>query len=226
VRIRNVTWATVRRRLANERRSRRLAATTARVLQPPPPSAYGSFGERSVLVPPTRVTRPDCIYIGSEVIIHEHAWIALVDAVEGFTPRLTIGDGTHIDRLCHIACVGEIEIGPECLLGERVLIGDTYHRYDDPDVPVIHQPMAPPRRVTIGRGVHIGMAAIIGHGVTVGENAYIGAGAVVTRDVPARAVVVGNPARIIRQYNPATGQWDAMKDSISLGSGAPVPEPG
>ena len=52
---------------------------------------------------------------------------------------------------------------------------------------------------TIRRGARIGGAAVLLPGIEVGEEAFVGAGAVVTRDVPARAVVVGNPARQIRE---------------------------
>jgi acetyltransferase-like isoleucine patch superfamily enzyme len=208
-RLKGITWAKVRRKVDNELRARRLAANSARVLVPPPPSAFASFGEGSVIGPPARVTMPEAIHIGNGVIIHEHAWISVVDAVPGYTPKLTIGDGTHIDRLCHIACVGEIEIGPDVLCGERVLIGDTYHGYEDPDLPIIKQPMATPQNVRIERGVFIGLGVLIMAGVTVGEHAYLGAGSVVTRDVPPRTVVVGNPARPVRRYNSDTGAWES-----------------
>jgi acetyltransferase-like isoleucine patch superfamily enzyme len=52
---------------------------------------------------------------------------------------------------------------------------------------------------TIRRGARIGGAAVLLPGIEVGEEAFVGAGAVVTRDVPSRAVVVGNPARQIRE---------------------------
>jgi acetyltransferase-like isoleucine patch superfamily enzyme len=52
---------------------------------------------------------------------------------------------------------------------------------------------------TIRRGARIGGAAVLLPGIEVGEEAFVGAGAVVTKDVPARAVVVGNPARQIRE---------------------------
>lgn len=51
---------------------------------------------------------------------------------------------------------------------------------------------------TIRRGARIGGGAILCPGVEIGEDAFVGAGAVVTKDVPARVVVVGNPARILR----------------------------
>jgi acetyltransferase-like isoleucine patch superfamily enzyme len=51
---------------------------------------------------------------------------------------------------------------------------------------------------------------LISPGVTIGTNAYLGAGAVVTKDVPPRTVVVGNPARAVRAYDPATGEWERV----------------
>lgn len=196
-----------RRRLAEARRQRLLMSRTARDVTPPPPSAFGSFGAQSWVVPPARVTAPELIHIGERVVIQEHAWISVVAAVDGVQPRLTIGDGTQIARMSHIACVGEVEIGNEVLIAERVLIGDTFHGYEDPDVPIIDQPMVPPEKVMIGDGAYIGQGAIILMGVTVGANAYVAAGAVVTADVAPRTVVVGNPARAVRGYDTDTNAW-------------------
>ncbi|MGH9032968.1 MAG: acyltransferase [Acidimicrobiia bacterium] len=205
--LRRFTPARLRARLADERRARRLAALTARTLTPPPPRAFASFGHASVIVPPARVTMPQAIHIGDRVVIHEHAWLSVVAAVEGSEPKLVIGDGTSIDRLCHVACIGQIEIGRDVLIGERVLIGDTYHGYEDVSRPIIEQPMVDPEKVTIGDGAFLGLAAVILKGVTIGERAYVGAGAVVTSDVPARTVVVGNPARVVKRYDETAGGW-------------------
>ena len=57
----------------------------------------------------------------------------------------------------------------------------------------------------IRRGASLGSNATILCGVTIGEGAIIGAGSVVTHDVPARAVVAGNPARVIRILEPSVG---------------------
>ena len=55
------------------------------------------------------------------------------------------------------------------------------------------------RGPTIRRGARIGGGAVLLPGIEIGEEAFVGAGAVVMQDVPARAVVVGNPARVIRE---------------------------
>jgi acetyltransferase-like isoleucine patch superfamily enzyme len=52
---------------------------------------------------------------------------------------------------------------------------------------------------TIRRGARVGGGAVLCPGVEIGEDAFVGAGAVVTKDVPARAVVVGSPARVLRE---------------------------
>ena len=51
---------------------------------------------------------------------------------------------------------------------------------------------------TIRRGARVGGGAVLCPGVEIGEDAFVGAGAVVTKDVPARTVVVGSPARVLR----------------------------
>jgi acetyltransferase-like isoleucine patch superfamily enzyme len=202
----------VRHSLAEERRSRDLANRVMKDVTPAPPEWFAAFGTGSVIVPPARVTNARWIHIGDGVRIHEHAWLSVVPAIEGVTPKLTIGSGTSIGRFAHFACVGEIEIGPDVLMSERVFIGDTYHGYEDVDLPVIKQPMARPEKVTIAAGAFLGIGSIVLAGVHIGEQAYVAAGAVVTADVPARTVVAGNPARIVKKWNPSEGGWVRVDD--------------
>jgi maltose O-acetyltransferase len=61
--------------------------------------------------------------------------------------------------------------------------------------------MAPSQPVRIGDGALVGMGAIVLPGVTIGESAYVSEASVVGRDVPAGAVVAGNPARIVSSPN-------------------------
>lgn len=199
--------ARLRGRLAEERRARALGAATARDLLPPPPARFARFGAGSVVVPPARVSSAPCIEIGDDVVILEHAWLSVVRSVPGVTPRLVFGDGCRIGRFAHIACVGEVVFGRDVQTSERVFVGDTYHGYEDPSLPVLRQPMAHPEPVHIGDGAFLGIGCAVLLGVTVGEGAYVGAGAVVTRDVPPRTLVVGNPARVVRRYDEHAGRW-------------------
>ena len=94
-----------------------------------------------------------------------------------------------------------------CSAGPRVLIGDAYHDYRDPDTAGADQPMSSPRPVVIGSGAFLGVGSVILPGVTIGERACIGANAVVTSDVPRNAVVVGSPARVIKRWDDDSERW-------------------
>ena len=63
-------------------------------------------------------------------------------------------------------------------------------------------------RITLEDEVWIGANSVVLAGVTIGKHAVVAAGSVVTKNVPAYSVVVGNPAKVIKQYNPQTGVWE------------------
>jgi acetyltransferase-like isoleucine patch superfamily enzyme len=170
---------------------------------------FARFGARSVIVPPAVVRSAHRIHIGEGVLIHERAMLSVVERHEGrdWSPRLVIGDRTVFGRDASFSCIGTIEIGPDVLAAERVFITDTYHDYADVHTPILRQPMAPPQTTRVERGAFLGVGVIVLAGVTVGEGAFVGAGAVVTEDVPAFTVAVGNPARVIRHWDAAAGQW-------------------
>ena len=111
---------------------------------------------------------------------------------------LEIGDRTVFGHHCTLGVVDSLVIGPDALIAEMVAIRDHDHRFDGPlDVPVREQgkTTAP---VRIGRNVWLAGKVTVLKGVTIGDNAVIGANAVVTKDIPANAVAVGIPARVIR----------------------------
>jgi acetyltransferase-like isoleucine patch superfamily enzyme len=123
-----------------------------------------------------------------------------IGSTQAFDPRLRIGDRTHFGRDLTIACLGHVSIGADVVGGDRILIGDTYHDYRDPDTPIAIQPMATPREIVIGDGAFLGTGVIVNPGVAIGAGSVVGAGAVVTRDVPERAVVAGSPGRVVRVW--------------------------
>ena len=173
------------------------------------PAAFAAFGARSTILPPATVTCPHRIAVGEDVVILSRAWLSVVEEHAGrrYTPSLVIGDRARLGQDLVVACIGSVEIGPDVLTADRVFIGDTSHDYRDPRRPIVEQQMVDPRPVRIGRGAFLGINTVVLPGVTIGENAYVGAGAVVTRDVEARSVVVGNPARVVRRFDEASGTW-------------------
>lgn len=179
----------------------RLAWQLRRDTTTPPSERFGSFGAGSVIVPPARISDPGCIDIGAGVVVHERSWLSVVQTDTSRPPRLVVGDRVRIGRGVHIACIGEVTIESDVACSDDVFIADCYHDYRDPATPVLYQAMSRPRPVRICSGAFLGAGAIVLDGVTVGRGAYIGEGAVVIRDVPAGALVRGNPARIVGEHS-------------------------
>jgi UDP-2-acetamido-3-amino-2,3-dideoxy-glucuronate N-acetyltransferase len=111
--------------------------------------------------------------------------------------------GAIIGRRCKIQshtfiCEG-VEIADEVFVGHGVMFtNDLLPRATNQDGSLKGGDDWKCETTRIGRRASIGSGATLLCGITIGEEALIGAGAVVTKDVPARAVVVGNPARVIR----------------------------
>jgi len=108
--------------------------------------------------------------------------------------RITIGNNVGISGAT-ISAAEEISIGNDVLIGSGALIVDNDSHPINPQKRQTGKTKA--RRIEIGSLVFIGARAIVLKGVSVGIGAVIGAGAVVTRNVPAYAIVAGNPALVV-----------------------------
>lgn len=111
------------------------------------------------------------------------------------SPRIRIASGTYINRFTMLDASLSIDIGPGCMIGPHCYITDHDHGIAA-NAAISSQPLvsAPVRLV---RDVWLGAGAVVLKGVTLGPGAVVGAGAVVTRDVPAGAIVAGVPGRTI-----------------------------
>jgi acetyltransferase-like isoleucine patch superfamily enzyme len=168
----------------------------------------GKLGEYSVIRPPYTIAGARHIFIGARTLIGRNAMLLALDryAGETYEPAMRIGDDTRIGQNFLASCTGEFRIGSRVVISQNVHVGDTLHRYDDPDTPVIDQPMTR-GYVIVADDAFVGVNAVILPNVRVGRHAVIGAGAVVTTDVPDFCVAAGNPARILRRYDPARRAW-------------------
>jgi len=137
---------------------------------------------------------------------------------------LHIGHHVQVNDNVHIAAIEQVYIGDHTLIASKVFITDHHHgeyRLADPasspDVPPDARPLVA-RPVHIGKRVWIGEHVCIMPGVTIGDGAIIGAGSIVTHDIPPATIVAGNPARVLRRYDPAAQAWMAVRSQTTAGN--------
>ncbi len=114
-----------------------------------------------------------------------------------FGKNITVGKNVFINACCHFQDQGGITLGDNCLVGHNVVFATLNHGF----APEERQSMLP-APIVVGRNVWIGSNSTILQGVTIGDNSIIAAGSVVTKDVPANAIVAGVPARFICSISP------------------------
>jgi len=172
--------------------------------------AFAAFGPYSELAPPIlSVEGAPGIHVGAFVKIGAHAVLEALVPERGVSLR--IGDAAYIGHFTRITAVGEVVIGEEAMLADRVYVSDTNHVYEDVSQPIKRQGLRDGRRVEIGRGAWVGIGAVIVGNVRIGEGAVVGANAVVTQDVPDLTVVAGNPAQVVRRHDGDEWRWLAPR---------------
>jgi acetyltransferase-like isoleucine patch superfamily enzyme len=139
--------------------------------------------------------------LGSRSIIEDFA------TVNNGVGNVNIGDDTIIG-LGNVI-IGPITIGNSVMFAQNIVASGLNHGYEDVDMPPSQQKVNC-KLITIADEVWIGANSVITAGVTIGKHSVIGAGSIVTKDIPEFCVAVGNPARIIKKYNPLTKKWDKL----------------
>lgn len=108
--------------------------------------------------------------------------------------------------------IGPVRIGAKVIIAQHVVLSGLNHAYQDIHTPIRDQPVTT-ALIVVEDECWIGANSVITAGVTIGRHCVVAGGSVVTRDVPPYSVVGGNPARILKQYNPATDQWEKPVDA-------------
>lgn len=121
------------------------------------------------------------------------------DVMIGINTRIGLGN----------TIIGPVSIENDVRLAQNVVLSGLNHNYQDISRP-IHEQGVSTAKITIGEASWVGANVTIVAGVTVGKHCIIAAGSVVTKDIPSYSVAVGNPARVIKQFNHHTGVWESL----------------
>lgn len=164
---------------------------------------YTAKIKRALLITPKYVS------VGKNVFIWNNARIEGVveRSNRNFTPEIIFEDNVSIQQNLHLTCATRVCIGKNTAVAANVTITDINHAYEDVMLP-IEQQRIETKPVAIGEDCKIYNNAVILPGTNIGKHCVIGANAVVTRDIPDYSVAVGVPARVIKQYNFETEQWE------------------
>ena len=178
------------------------------------PSLLGSCGRNVVFGQNVVLRHPHKIHIGDNVMIDDNV---LVDAKGASNRGITIGsgvfvgrnsilsskngdidlaDGVNIGFNCEVFSASRVAIGRDTLLAAYCYVIGGDHDWSDPAASVLAQGRTS-AGVSIGAGAWLGAGVKVLDGATIGDRAVVGAGAVVKGDVPASAIAVGMPARVV-----------------------------
>lgn len=118
-----------------------------------------------------------------------------------------IGNESVVGIGCTV--IGPVNIGNHVIMAQNIVVSGLNHGYEIIDIPPSEQKTIT-NLITIMDDVWIGANCVVTSGVTIGKHAVIGAGSVVTKDVPPFSLSVGNPARVVKQYNFETAKWERI----------------
>ena len=167
---------------------------------------FGKVGNLSYIGKPVSLVGVKNIQIGSRVRIYPGARMeAHGDA------KIIVEDNCSIAQNLYMTVDGEpLVIGKNTTISANVFITNLDHEYRDIDKHIMEQPHVI-RTTRIGEGCFIGFGAAIQAGTILGKHCVVGTNAVVRGEFPDYCVLVGVPARVVRKYNPETGEWERTK---------------
>ncbi|KAA6437861.1 acyltransferase [Rufibacter glacialis] len=137
--------------------------------------------------------------VGNDSVIEDYA------VVNNGMGHVHIGEGSFVGLFDVV--IGPVTIGNHVIIAQHVVISGLNHGYEDVRLPIKAQPCST-AEIVIEDECWIGANAVVTAGVRIGKHAVVAAGSVVTKDVPPYSIVGGNPARVLKKYNPESEKWE------------------
>ncbi len=172
--------------------------------------SFLKLGPKSTLCYPFSAVNAKNISVGRNTYIRSRAWFVVQpDDKMSNEEILSIGSNTYIGRNAHIVAVKSVQIADDVLFADNVFVTDSYHGFEQADIPIKNQ------KVKFKSEVFIGEQSWVGENVCViaskiGKHCIVGANSVVTSDIPDYSIAVGSPARVIKKYNFETQNWEIV----------------
>lgn len=173
---------------------------------------FASKGRNMTIHPTARFDRQKArqIKLGSSLMIWKDAWFNVQDHDGSTEVRIILEDGCTIGARNIISAKNCIHLERDVITAAAVLIMDHNHAYENISVPIRDQ------GTTAGGTIRIEQGCWIGHGaaivcnqgeLVIGRNSIVAANSLVTKSFPPYSVIVGNPARLARQFDPVNNVW-------------------
>lgn len=125
---------------------------------------------------------------------------------------IVIGDRCAVTS--RVKLVGPVTLGNMVTIGSGAQITGLTHNFMNVEKPIKEQGVTPNATI-VEDDVWIGGNSVIIQGLRIGTHSIVASGSVVTKDVPPYSVVAGNPAKVIKQYNFDSGEWERPKEKAA-----------
>lgn len=189
------------------------------------PTRFGNRPKNLTLKNPVSLRGPNNMFFGDDVYIGPYSILKVITKTGSLmrhpkdihvgqvfeNARITFGNRVSATGNLHVASHRHVFIGDDVMLASNVFMADAQHAYANTQIPYKYQGMFQVSDIRIEQGCWIGQNVVIMPGVTIGEMAIIGANSVVTRDIPARTIAVGTPARVIKRWDELSQSWISAK---------------
>jgi acetyltransferase-like isoleucine patch superfamily enzyme len=172
---------------------------------------FASVGKGLAMHRTCRLFRPHArqIKLGNGVSIMKDVWLNIAPTPDDEI-KLIIDDRCLIGLRTTITAKNHVHLEHDVVIADSVVIADHTRAFDDIHVPIYSQGTTAGGRIRIEMGCWIGhcSAIICNRGdLVIGRNSVIGANSVVTHSIPPYSVAMGNPAKVVKHFDPVRGAW-------------------